>query len=582
MLGCTRWLRVNGGNVNYKVVKLALRQLSSEPSLTYGYRKSQIQSGNDINESKGSTPHSNELPSSFYYPSISSVRGQFKDAITLRIPSFREKFNDTDFSAFDNNRTRETYIIEGRIRSIRKSGKGMFFIDVIQDDVRLQVMAYNKLVGVNLAEFDKIHSWFKPGDYVSCHGFASRTKTGELTLKLGDSMQILTPCLNNIPSKLVDKGIINNHRVMNYLVNPISKQPIIVKSKIIQFIRNFFVERGFLEVQTPILSSLGTGANAQPFLTKFKNEDILLRVAPELWLKKLVIGGFDKIFEIGCNFRNEGIDQTHNPEFTSCEFYQTYTSLNELMEITETLFIELFKTFNIPLCKETETEFGDESGIHTFPRYEFLPTLEKITGKKLQDLSLETLINYYQSLGLEIPQNSDSNSYSSSNSNSNSNSSSNLNLNPANLLNNLSEIYLESLSVTKHPNVPVIIFNQPEILSPLAKSRKDSNCNGTNTIPVSLRFELFINGKEYVNAYEEENDPSQQLIKFKQQQLNKEKYGDNEMLIPDWEYVKSMEIGLPPTGGWGIGIDRLAMFISGADRIDQVLPFGNLRDVLKQ
>ncbi|KAI5970718.1 MSK1 [Candida margitis] len=406
-------------------------------------------------------------------------------------------------------------------------------------------MATNKLMGTDIDRFNKVHTWFKPGDYISCIGYASRTKTGELTLKANSPIELLTPCLLKMPNKLTDKGIINNNRVLNYLVNPDSKQPIIIKSRIIQCIRQFLLQRDFLEVQTPILSNEGTGANANPFKTKFKDTEVQLRVAPELWLKKLVIGGFDKVFEIGNNFRNEGIDQTHNPEFTSCEFYQAYTSLEELMQMTEELLTEIFKTFNMTSILEKAK----------FPRYEFLPTLEQVTGVPLNDLSFDGLLQYYKRLDLQVPPNP----------------------NPTSLLNNLSEVYLESLSVSKHPNTPVFIYNQPELLSPLAKS---SLVNGTTR--VSSRFELFINGKEFINAYEEENDPYQQFAKFKQQQESKREFNDDEMLIPDWQYVQTMKLGLPPTGGWGIGIDRLAMFISGVERIDNVLPFGNLRDVLKQ
>lgn len=511
---------------------LSLRRFTTAPvhldsDLTYESRANEIESSSN----RG-----------LYYPRISTIRQKSSNASVIRLPTFRSKFGQTDFNLFANNRFEKEYIVEGRILSIRKAGKGMFFIDLEQDNTQLQVMATNKLMGMDVTEFNKLHGWFKPGDYISCEGHASRTKTGELTLKASRSIELLTPCLSKMPNKLIDKGIINNNRVLNYLVNPRSKQPIIIKSKVIQCIRQFLLNRDFLEVQTPILSNEGTGANANPFRTKFKDNDIQLRVAPELWLKKLVIGGFDKVFEIGNNFRNEGIDQTHNPEFTSCEFYQAYTSLDELMQMTEELLVEIFKIFKIPVVLEL------------FPKYDFLPTLKAVTGLSLDDLSFDGILQYYKRLGLQVPPNP----------------------NPTNLLNNLSEIYLESLSISKHPNTPVFIYNQPEILSPLAKSRT------INNIPVSSRFELFINGKEYVNAYEEENDPQQQYTKFQQQQVNKVEFNDDEMLIPDWAFVQTMKLGLPPTGGWGIGIDRLAMFISGVERIDQVLPFGNLRDVLKQ
>ncbi|KAI5959748.1 MSK1 [Candida pseudojiufengensis] len=480
-----------------------------------------------------------------YYPSISDVRQKYKSSSIISIPQFRCNFENVTFSESEKNRSETSYVLEGRISSIRKAGKGLYFIDVTQDNVEVQIMATNKLMNLNIDEFNEKHNWFKVGDYVSGNGFASRTKSNELTLKLDRPLEILTPCLTNIPNKLKDKGLMNSNRVMNYLVNPSSKRPIIIKSQIIQIIRQFLIKRGFLEVTTPILSHEGTGATANPFVTNFKDQKIQLRVAPELWLKKLIIGGFDKIFEIGSNFRNEGIDNTHNPEFTSCEFYKTYTSLEELMKMTEDLFKEVFQAFS----------FGDASSLDSYPKYEFIPTLENILGDTLPtDLTSENIMEFYRRNNISIPDI----------------------ISPTSLLNNLSELFLESLSITKHPNIPVFICNQPETLSPLAKS------NLVKGQKISYRFELFINGKEFVNAYEEENDPQEQYKKFKLQQEGKANYGDKESIIPDWEYIKVMNLGLPPTGGWGIGIDRLAMLMSGVERIDNVLPFGNLRDVLKQ
>ncbi|RLV91178.1 Lysine--tRNA ligase mitochondrial [Spathaspora sp. JA1] len=472
-----------------------------------------------------------------YYPAIDQVRNKFNGKL-MRISQFVEKFgSDTDLG---NTRGSE-YNLEGRITGIRVLSKGLFFMDLIQDDVTVQIKAYNKLVGLEKHEFGEINSWFKIGDYVSCNGFASRTPAGELTLTLTNHIEMLSPILQEIPNKLVDKGVINSNRSVNYLVNPDSKLPIIVKSQLIQAIRQFFIGLQFLEVQTPILSGEGTGANAAPFITHMKDTPVRLRVAPELWLKKLVIGGFDRVFEIGPNFRNEGIDRSHNPEFTSCEFYQAFTSLTELMSLTEELFAHLYKSLPMDHLK---------SFASPFPKYEFIPTIEQRTGIALPEkYTVETLSQYFHQIGLELPSNPT----------------------PVSLLDKLSEVYLESISA-ETPNTPIIIYNQPEIMSPLAKSSQG----------ISHRFELFINGQEYVNAYEEENCPLDQYEKFKIQQSAKIEYNDDECVVPDWEYVKSMEYGLPPTGGWGCGIDRLAMLISGCTRIDQVLPFGNLRDVIRQ
>lgn len=486
------------------------RLLLVKPDLTYEHRKAIISSGG-------------------YYPSISTVRDKLSPNERIRVKEFRQLYDPVD--DFPD----KSYLLEGRVLSIRKAGRGMYFIDIIQDDVNVQIMATNRLMGMDREEFDRIHGFFKVGDYIACRGLVGRTKTGELTLKLNRPMEMLTPNLVEMPNRLVDRGLINNNRVLNYLVNPESKNPIVIKSKVIQAIRKFLLDKEFLEVSTPILSGQGTGANATPFVTNFKSQPVHLRVAPELWLKKLVISGFDKVFEIGSNFRNEGIDMTHNPEFTSCEFYQAYTSLEELMQMTEELFGYVFN----------EVGFSGES----FVQYEFLPTLALRTGKAVPELTLEGLVEYYKELLLEIPDQP----------------------NPVKLLNNLSEIYLESLCNEHKKNTPVIIYNQPEVMSPLAKS-----IDG-----VSSRFELFINGREMANAYEEENDPVVQRQKFALQQQMKRDYHDQEMLIPDMNYLNAMGLGLPPTGGWGCGIDRLAMLIAGVDRIEDVLVFGCVDSVMK-
>lgn len=503
-----------------------------------------------------------------YYPPIDSIRP--KDAIMTRIPMFRKSFECTEFDKYPNKRVPELHNVEGKITSIRKSGKAMYFIDLVQDGAKVQIVASNKLMQMTKQDFDEAHAFFRKGDFISCVGYPSITNVGELSLKLSRAIKLASPCLNLmiIPEKITDKGLINSNRVLNYLVNADLKQKLIIKSIVTQTIRQFFIDREFIEVQTPMLGGLGTGANAEPFKTvlnalKSTSDDsskyLQLRVAPELWLKKLVIGGFDKIFEIGQNFRNEGIDLTHNPEFTTCEFYQSFTNLNELMVITEDLLKTIYETLkskNLSLVeKQLPSLSALESGL--FPKYEFIPTLELKTGVKLPtELTTESLIEYYDKIGIEVPQMKS----------------------PSNLLDNLSSIYLESIS--QDTKTPIFIYNQPSVLSPLAKSAMVKYDN--RIYDISLRFELFILGKEYINSYEEENSPFEQSKKFKLQQMAKSQFNDNEMLIPDWEYIKLMEYGLPPTGGWGCGIDRLCMLFSGSERLEEVLSFGNIRDVVRQ
>lgn len=500
-----------------------------------------------------------------YYPPILSTRGIHP---ILRIPEFIKKFKGVDFSKLPERQLHDTVQIEGKVKAIRRAGKAMFFIDIVQDEIKVQICASNKLLkNISSENFAQIHSFIRKGDHVTCIGYPSVTKVGELTLKASSSITVSSPCLNSVklPEKIVDRKLINKNRVMNYIIDPTLRQKIRLKGIITRAIRDFLDRDGFLEVQTPILAGAGTGANAEPFETRLKaisSEKLLLRVAPELWLKKLVIGGFDKVFEIGPNFRNEGIDSTHNPEFLTCEFYRSFTNLAELMKMTEDIFafihLRLSEQSNLILLVSQRLEKLKSFKSGKFPKFEFIPTLESRTGHKLPaDLTRDNLVNYYAQIGLEVPPN----------------------LSPANLLDNLSGIYLESLS-TELEDTPVFIYNQPSVMSPLAKS-SNLTYEGRE-YEVSLRFELFINGREYVNSYEEENSPFAQAEKFKLQQELKDNFLDNESIVPDWNYVKQMEYGLPPTGGWGCGIDRLSMLFSDSNRIEDVLTFGTLRDVVRQ
>lgn len=501
-----------------------------------------------------------------YYPSLDSVRD--REATTLRVPQFRARFERVDFTQYESKRYPEVCRVEGRISSIRKAGKGMYFIDVAQDFARVQLVASNKLTGVSVGEFNSQHAFLRKGDLVSCVGFPSVTNVGELSVKACEPIRLASPCLNltTLPEKIVDSKIIKKERVLNYLVNRDLRKKIVVKAMVVQAIRQFLTEREFIEVQTPIIAGDGTGANAEPFVTALKalpsnpdglSQPLQLRVAPELWLKKLVISGFDKVFEIGPNFRNEGVDLTHNPEFTSCEFYQSFTNLSQLMTMTEELLAYIHSTLRHKNIMPEVIDKLEPLASRSFPKYEFIPTIEKITGLAFPSaITSESLVAYHTSLGVSLPATKS----------------------PASLLDNLAATYLEPLS--HESQAPIFIFNHPAAMSPLAKSKNITY--GENTYDISARFELFYKGKEYVNSYEEENSPYEQASKFQLQQLSKNNFEDNELVIPDWKYVKQMEYGLPPTGGWGCGIDRLAMLFSGSDRIEDVLAFGNLRDVIRQ
>lgn len=532
----------------YNTLKWSCRYQSSDESVNYAYRKQIIA----------------ENPAA-HYPTILALR---KSGPVLRIPDFVRSYGKVDFAQYDKKRHPDLVQVEGRVTSIRRAGKAMYFIDIVQDETKLQICASNKFLSdMSSSEFSKVHAFIRKGDQIVTFGNPSVTNVGELTLKATTAISVASPCLNlvTLPEKLTDRKLINSNRVLNYLVDDELKQKIMVKAAVTGSIRNFLTTQEFVEVQTPIIAGAGSGANAEPFKTVLRamsDEKLLLRVAPELWLKKLVIGGFDKVFEIGMNFRNEGIDSTHNPEFLTCEFYRSFTSLTELMKITENMFAQIYedlkqKSSQLSILTpqlEKLTAFAEKN----YPKYDFVPTIEKRSGHKLPEvLDTENLLAFYEKANLKVPTTKS----------------------PASLLDNLSGIYLESIS-EETPDVPIFIYNQPSVMSPLAKSTL-KQYDG-RTYDVSLRFELFINGKEYVNSYEEENSPFAQADKFKMQQQSKAEFRDNEALIPDWNYVQQMEYGLPPTGGWGCGIDRLSMLFSGSKRIEDVLTFGTLRDVVRQ
>lgn len=474
------------------------------------------------------------------YPPLRSVR--LPQQLRFRIPDFRQKF-DALFSEG------QPITLEGRITNIRQMLKKTFFFDIVQDNAKVQVLATVNATKLDADKFREHFMLFNKNDAVHASGTPHLTGTGELLLKLDGPMISCSPSVREPPSKLIDRSQINTRRVAHYISLQQARKVLEIKSKVLQLIRQYFLSRDFIEVQTPLLAESGTGANATPFITRSKaleeDQELQLRVAPEIWLKKLVIGGFDKVFEIGQNFRNEGIDGTHNPEFTSCEFYQTWTDLNELMNITDELFNQLNRDVGSPI------EFKP------ILKYEFVPTLEKITGVTLpSSLDQESLLMYFEKLALPVPAVKS----------------------PLSLLDTLCSTYLEPLS---QDNQPVFIYNQPAELSPLAKST-EIEYEGGRRYDISLRFEMFINGREYVNAYEEENSPETQKQKFELQQRAKSEYLDEESQIPDWHYIEDMKYGLPPTGGWGCGIDRLVMLFANVSRIEDVLSFGNLRDVIRQ
>ncbi|KAL8648921.1 MAG: hypothetical protein Q9226_005790 [Calogaya cf. arnoldii] len=383
-------------------------------------------------------------------------------------------------------------------------------------------------------------------------GYPHRTLRGELSLLVTALPRLLSPCLHEMPTGLQDPETRIRNRHVDFQVNDRAAQIVRFRSQIITRIREYLQDKGYLEVQTPIMANLAGGAVARPFQTRaveFPDRHIELRTAPELWLKRLVLGGFERIFEIGPCFRNEGIDKIHNPEFTTCEFYMAYANLDYLTTVTEKLISELITYTNQLTFKQLPSLKTCELSItKPFRRIDFIKDLQRLIDASLPDLKSPTaeaeVIKIFHDKDIPLPQS------------------------PTlpRLLDRLQSKYLEPSC-----QQPTWITNHPECLAPLAKSFVHEGQL------VSARGELFIFGKEVVNTYEEENSPVEQRKKFEEQL--KYRNDDNRSTV-DESYLEALEWGLPPTGGWGCGIDRLVMLLSGTDRINDVLPFGNLRNVV--
>jgi lysyl-tRNA synthetase class 2 len=328
-----------------------------------------------------------------------------------------------------------------------------------------------------------------------------------------------------------------------------------LRSQIIQSIREFLLKDQFTEVQTPLIADKASGAIAKSFktmATEFSDKELALRIAPELWLKRLVIGGMDRVFEIGPAFRNEGLDATHNPEFTTCEFYKSFTDLENLMTMTEAMFTTVAE--KVKALRQSSLKslaLLDDALISApFGRIEFIPAIEECLKEALPDLSAvdatERLIKVFEKNSLPLP------------------------AKPTlpRLLDKLASIYIEPSCTNA-----TFIIHHPACMAPLAKSFLDPKTGQF----VSARAELFIQNREIANMYEEENSPFEQRAKFVQQ--GKFIDEENEGYV-DESYIKALESALPPTGGWGAGIDRIVMLFSGATRISEVLSFGSLKNVV--
>jgi lysyl-tRNA synthetase class 2 len=470
---------------------------------------------------------------------------------TLTIPQFIAKYAHLQEG---EHLEEEVVSLAGRIYTKRESGAKLIFYDLHGLGSKVQIMAQAQY-SESADEFASVHAGIYAGDIVGVVGFPGRSKKGELSIFPYETVR-LSACLHQLPKShfgLKDQEIRYRRRYLDLIMNDDVRKRFYTRTKIINFLRSFLNERGFLEVETPMMNMVAGGATAKPFVTHHNdlNLNLFLRIAPELYLKQLVIGGLERVYEIGRQFRNEGIDLTHNPEFTTCEFYMAYADYEDLMKLTEEFFEGLVRSitggstqitfhqkgpdaepividFAAPYRRISMIKGLEEALGVSFPPADQMHTAE--TTKFLSDLCIK------HGVDCSAPRTT------------------------ARLLDKLVGEFIEV-----HCRNPTFITDHPKIMSPLAKDHR--------SLPgLTERFELFVATKELCNAYTELNDPVEQRARFAAQAADKAA-GDDEAQILDEPFCQALEYGLPPTGGWGLGIDRLTMFLTDANNIKEVLLF---------
>ncbi len=446
--------------------------------------------------------------------------------------------------------------IAGRIMSLRIMGKSAFFH--IQDETgKIQCFLNIKDVGEDFYKniFKKL---IDIGDIVGVEGELFRTKTGELTIHV-KNLKLLTKSLRPLPEKwhgLKDVEKRYRQRYLDLIVNPHVREIFKTRTKIIKAVRDFLDEKGFLEVETPVLQPIASGAAAKPFVTYYNALDInvYLRIAPELYLKRLIVGGFEKVYELGKNFRNEGIDTTHNPEFTMVEFYWAYADYNDLMKLTEEFFEYLLDKIKGKGVRKIKFKDMEIDFTPPFKKVTFLGALKDALKEEGIEVTEDELLEN-ENLLHEICEKLKT-KYK--------NLAKHETWDKAKLLKELFENLVESKLIN-----PTFVIDFPKELSPLAKTHRKDN-------RLVERFELFIAGKEIANAYSELNDPLDQKERFLEQLKAKQK-GEEEVVEYDEDFIRALEHGMPPTAGEGIGIDRLAMLLTDNDSIREVILFPQLK-----
>ncbi len=452
---------------------------------------------------------------------------------------------NSDVEKLENQRDENRiYTVAGRIKFFRLMGKAAFL--KIEDEsgiLQIYIARDNLPEGFYNDVFKKT---VEVGDIIEVAGYPFVTGKGELSLHV-TTFTILTKSISPLPEKyhgIQDKELRYRQRYLDLIMNSEVKKTFHTRSKVISLTRRFFEDKGFLEVETPMMHPIAGGANAKPFVTHHNalGVDRFLRIAPELYLKRCIVGGFEAVFEINRNFRNEGMDATHNPEFTSIEFYWAYKTYKDLIEITKEYFEYLFEHLNLP----TILPYGEfKIDFSKFTEIPLITSLSEIGGVPADICEdKDKIIAYMKSQNLDV----------------------NEAMNLGQLQGELFDEYVEAKLIN-----PTFITEYPVEISPLAR-RNDEKTHLTD------RFELFIAGKEIANAFSELNDPLDQLERFEGQMAAKDS-GDDEAHEMDEDFVNALSYGMAPTAGQGIGIDRLVMMLTNQHSIRDVLLFPAMKPI---
>ena len=471
---------------------------------------------------------------------LENLRKNNKDP--FKITKFNRTHTSSDVKDNFDKLEEKDVTVAGRIMSKRIMGKASF---CTLQDMQGTIQSYVSINDIGEDSYADFKT-YDIGDIVGITGFVFKTKTGEISIHAKE-VTLLSKSLMPLPEKfhgLKDKELRYRQRYIDLIVNPEVKNTFIQRSLIIKELRRILDKKGYLEVETPILTNISTGDAARPFITHHNTLDIdmYLRIAPELNLKRIIVGGFDKVYEIGRLFRNEGMDYKHNPEFTNMELYAAYEDYNDMMNITEEIVSKIAKKV---LGTTTITYQGVE--INLKPKWERITMIDAI--KRVIDVDFNKVNTDKEALKLAdkydvfIEDTKQTRGY---------------------VINAFFEKYVEETLIQ-----PTFIIDYPVEISPLTK-RKPSDPR------LVERFELFIGGREYANAYSELNDPIDQYERFLRQ-VEAKKAGDQEAGEMDEDYVKALEVGLPPTGGLGIGLDRLIMLLTDSQSIRDILFFPTMR-----